>query len=159
MLDDLRHALGTDRRRQGPKGVRVADHQTRLMKRAAQPDEMNMRGIVSVYGQTESSPGSTMSAWTDSLELRTETVGYAFPHVQCKVIDPETGKELPDVKAVACSNYIDVNGVFDPETGIIKLFTAQDNLGKGAALQAIQAANAMFGFNETTGLKNIVRGI
>ena len=67
-----------------------------LMKRAAQPDEMNMRGIVSVYGQTESSPGSTMSAWTDSLELRTETVGYAFPHVQCKIIDPETGKELPD---------------------------------------------------------------
>ena len=31
-----------------------------LMKRAAQPDEMNMRGIVSVYGQTESAPGSTM---------------------------------------------------------------------------------------------------
>ena len=67
-----------------------------LMKRAAQPDEMNMRGIVSVYGQTESSPGSTMSAWTDSLELRTETVGYSFPHVQTKIIDPETGKELPD---------------------------------------------------------------
>ncbi len=67
-----------------------------LMKRAARPDEMNMRGIVSVYGQTESSPGSTMSAWTDSLELRTETVGYSFPHVQTKVIDPETGKELPD---------------------------------------------------------------
>ncbi len=67
-----------------------------LMKRAARPDEMNMRGIVSVYGQTESSPGSTMSTWTDSLELRTETVGYAFPHVQCKVIDPESGEELPD---------------------------------------------------------------
>ena len=67
-----------------------------LMKRAARPDEMNMRGIVSVYGQTESSPGSTMSAWTDSLELRTETVGYAFPHVQCKIVDPETGEELPD---------------------------------------------------------------
>ena len=67
-----------------------------LMKRAARPDEMNMRGIVSVYGQTESSPGSTMSAWTDSLELRTETVGYSFPHVQTKVIDPETGRELPD---------------------------------------------------------------
>ena len=67
-----------------------------LMKRAARPDEMNMRGIVSVYGQTESSPGSTMSAWTDSLELRTETVGYAFPHVQCKIIDPETGAELGD---------------------------------------------------------------
>lgn len=69
------------------------------------------------------------------------------------------GKTLPDVKAVAGSNYIEVNGLFDPETGIIKLFSAQDNLGKGAALQAIQAANAMFGFPETAGLKNIVRGI
>ena len=69
------------------------------------------------------------------------------------------GKTLPDVKAVACSNYIDVNGVYDPDTNMIKLFTAQDNLGKGAALQAIQAANAMFGFPEEAGLKNIVRGI
>ena len=67
-----------------------------LMRRAAQPDEMNMYGIVSVYGQTECAPGNTMSAWTDSLEVRTETVGYAFPHVQCKVIDPETGEEVPD---------------------------------------------------------------
>ena len=67
-----------------------------LMKRAAQPDEMNMTGIVSVYGQTESAPGSTMSAWTDDLNLRTETVGYAFPYIQCKIIDPETGEELPD---------------------------------------------------------------
>ena len=67
-----------------------------LMRRAAQPDEMNMRGIISVYGQTESSPGSTMSDWTDPLDLRCETVGYAFPHVRTKIIDPETGEELPD---------------------------------------------------------------
>ena len=75
-----------------------------LMKRAAQEDEMHMTGIVSVYGQTESSPGSTMSAWTDSLELRTETVGYDFPYVQCKIIDPETGEEVPDgVNGEFCS--------------------------------------------------------
>ncbi|MBQ7246939.1 MAG: AMP-binding protein [Lachnospiraceae bacterium] len=67
-----------------------------LMKRAADPNEMNMTGIISVYGQTESSPGSTMSAWTDPLDLRTETVGYDFPHVECKIIDPETGEILPD---------------------------------------------------------------
>ena len=65
-----------------------------LMRRAAQPDEMNMTGIVSVYGQTESAPGSTMSAWTDPLDVRTDTVGYAFPHVRCKIIDPETGEEV-----------------------------------------------------------------
>ena len=65
-----------------------------LMRRAARPDEMNMTGIVSVYGQTECAPGNTMSSWTDSLEVRTETVGYAFPHVMCKVVDPETGEEV-----------------------------------------------------------------
>ena len=75
-----------------------------LMRRAAQPDEMNMRGIVSVYGQTESSPGSTMSAWTDPLDLRTNTVGYDFPHVECKIIDPETGEIVPDgVNGEFCS--------------------------------------------------------
>ena len=67
-----------------------------LMRRAAQTDEMNMRGIVSVYGQTESSPGSTMTAWTDTLDMRCDTVGYPFPHIQCKIVDPETGEELPD---------------------------------------------------------------
>jgi len=66
-----------------------------LMRRAADPGEMNMTGIVSVYGQTECAPGNTMSAWTDSLEVRTETVGYAFPHVRCKIVDPETGEECP----------------------------------------------------------------
>ena len=75
-----------------------------LMRRAAQPDEMNMTGIVSVYGQTESSPGSTMSAWTDSLHVRTDTVGYAFPYVECKIIDPETGEEVgPGVNGEFCS--------------------------------------------------------
>ena len=75
-----------------------------LMRRAAQPDEMNMVGIVSVYGQTESSPGSTMSAWTDPLDLRTNTVGYEFPNIETKVIDPETGEEVPDgVNGEFCS--------------------------------------------------------
>ena len=63
-----------------------------LMRRAARADEMNMRGIVSVYGQTETSPGCTMSSWTDDIDVRCDTVGYPFPHVECKVINPETGE-------------------------------------------------------------------
>ena len=75
-----------------------------LMRRAARPDEMNMTGIVSVYGQTESAPGSTMSAWDDPIDIRCDTVGYAFPFVQCKVIDPETGEEVgPGVNGEFCS--------------------------------------------------------
>ena len=65
-----------------------------LMKRASV--EMNMREILSVYGQTEAAPGCTMGEVNESLELRTETVGSAFPGVECKIIDPETGKDLPD---------------------------------------------------------------
>ena len=75
-----------------------------LMRRAARPDEMNMTGIVSVYGQTECAPGNTMSSWTDPLEVRTETVGYAFPHVRCKIVDPETGEEVgPGVNGEFCA--------------------------------------------------------
>ncbi len=74
------------------------------MRRAARPDEMNMYGIVSVYGQTECAPGNTMSSWTDPLDVRTETVGYAFPHVMCKIVDPETGEEVgPGVNGEFCA--------------------------------------------------------
>ncbi len=66
-----------------------------LMKEAA-TGRMGMREIVSVYGQTEASPGCTMSRYYDSLEVRTETVGSAFAHVECKIIDPETGEDCPD---------------------------------------------------------------
>ena len=62
-----------------------------LMKKAT--TEMNMKEIVSVYGQTEASPGCTMSSYYDSLEVRTETVGSAFANVECKIINPETGED------------------------------------------------------------------
>lgn len=65
-----------------------------LMRRAAA--EMNMKEILSVYGQTEASPGCTMGEVNESLDLRVETVGSAFPGVECKIIDPETGEDLPD---------------------------------------------------------------
>ena len=65
-----------------------------LMRRAA--DEMNMKEIISVYGQTEASPGCTMGEVNEDIDRRVETVGSAFPGVECRIIDPETGEELPD---------------------------------------------------------------
>ncbi len=65
-----------------------------LMRRAAA--EMNMTEIISVYGQTEASPGCTMGEVNEDIDHRVETVGSAFPGVECKIIDPETGEELPD---------------------------------------------------------------
>lgn len=65
-----------------------------LMRRAA--DEMNMKEILSVYGLTEAAPGCTMGEVNESLDLRVETVGSAFPGVECRIIDPETGEDVPD---------------------------------------------------------------
>ena len=59
-------------------------------------DKMNMKEITIVYGQTEASPGCTMSSTDDSVEVRVSTVGRALPEIECKIIDPETGKDLPD---------------------------------------------------------------
>ena len=59
-------------------------------------EKMHMPEIVIVYGQTEASPGCTMSRTTDSLEVRVTTVGRAFPEIECKIVDPETGEDCPD---------------------------------------------------------------
>ena len=65
-----------------------------VMRQAA--EQMNMTGIVSVYGQTESSPGCTMSrCYEDSLTVRTTTVGCALPEIECRIVDPTTNKEVP----------------------------------------------------------------
>ena len=58
-------------------------------------DKMNMKEITIVYGQTEASPGCTMSSTDDSIEVRVNTVGRALPSVECKIVDPETNEELP----------------------------------------------------------------
>ena len=57
--------------------------------------KMHMDEITIVYGQTEASPGCTMSSTDDSLEVRVSTVGRALPEIECKIVDPETGEDLP----------------------------------------------------------------
>ncbi len=59
-------------------------------------EKMNMREITIVFGQTESSPGCTMSSTDDSIEVRVSTVGRALPEVECKIINPETGEDCED---------------------------------------------------------------
>ena len=65
-----------------------------LMRRAAA--EMNMREIISVFGQTEAAPGCTMGEVNEDEPHRVETVGSAFPGVECRIVDPETNEPLPD---------------------------------------------------------------
>jgi fatty-acyl-CoA synthase len=57
-------------------------------------DEMNMSEVTIAYGQTETSPVSTQTRTTDSVEVRVTTVGQVLPHVQAKIVDPETGETV-----------------------------------------------------------------
>jgi fatty-acyl-CoA synthase len=58
-------------------------------------DKMNMSEITIAYGLTEASPVCTQTRTDDSLERRVATIGRALPHIECKVVDPETGEEVP----------------------------------------------------------------
>ena len=59
---------------------------------------------------------------------------------------------LPETKWVEGSNFVDINFVIDERTGRIIMMGAIDNLVKGAAGQAVQNMNLLFGFEETEGL-------
>ena len=60
--------------------------------------------------------------------------------------------ELPETKWGEGSNYVDINFKIDPRTNRIIMMGAIDNLVKGAAGQAVQNMNLMFGLDEAEGL-------
>ncbi len=62
------------------------------------------------------------------------------------------GNELPELKSVVGSNFIDTGWKIDPHSGKLIIFSAIDNLIKGAAGQAVQNMNLMYGFDEGEGL-------
>lgn len=85
-------------------------------------------------------------------------------HEEIKAVyDRYYGKEMfvrvldkgvcPETKWVEGSNYVDVNFVIDERTGRIIMMGALDNLVKGAAGQAVQNMNLMFGLPESAGLE------
>ena len=59
----------------------------------------------------------------------------------------------PQTKWVEGSNYVDVNFKIDPRTNRVIMMGAMDNLVKGAAGQAVQNMNLMFGRDESEGLE------
>ncbi len=63
--------------------------------------------------------------------------------------------ECPETKWVEGSNYVDINFKIDPRTGRIIMMGALDNLVKGAAGQAVQNMNLLFGFDEDEGLRQV----
>ena len=56
---------------------------------------LNMREVTICYGMTETSPVSAQSYPDDPLAQRVSTVGHVHPHLEVKVVDPETGHLVP----------------------------------------------------------------
>ena len=69
-----------------------------------------------------------------------------------RVLDKDV---CPQTKCVEGSNYVDVNFKIDLRTRRVIMMGAIDNLVKGAAGQAVQNMNLMFGFDEAEGLHQI----
>ena len=63
-----------------------------VMKRCI--SEMHMEEVSIAYGMTETSPVSCQTRADDDLDRRTATVGRAHPHVEIKVVDPDTGETV-----------------------------------------------------------------
>ena len=66
---------------------------TEVMKRVV--DRMNLREITIAYGMTETSPVSCQSSTDTPQGKRVSTVGTVQPHLESKIVDPETGATVP----------------------------------------------------------------
>ena len=80
--------------------------------------KMNMKDIIIVYGLTETSPGMTATRTHNSTEVRATTVGFEFPNVEVKIVNPETGEDSPvgEQGEICCRGYNLMKGYYkNPE--------------------------------------------
>jgi N-acetyl-gamma-glutamyl-phosphate reductase len=102
------------------------------------------RGIMAmIYFRTDASPEAVLTAYRDRY------AAGRTPFVRLR----EQG--LPQLKDVVGTNDCDIGLVIDPSIGQVIVVSALDNLTKGAAGQAIQNLNLMYGWPETTGLLGV----
>jgi fatty-acyl-CoA synthase len=95
MYIGILHASNFDERkmRSLQKGIMGASSCPSEVFKAA-IEKMHLQGLSSSYGMTETSPISTQSNPNDTLEHRTQTVGFVHPHLEIKIIDPVTRDTL-----------------------------------------------------------------
>ena len=120
-------------------------------------DKMNMKDIIIVYGLTESSPGMTATRTHNSVEVRATTVGFEFPNVEVKIVDPETGEECKqgDQGEICCRGYNVMKGYYNNPEETAKVIDEEGWLHSGDL-----AVKTEDGFYKITGrIKDmIVRG-
>lgn len=107
---------------------------------------MNRGILVTAYADLKTKPDGTLPSYEEIKTVYDKHYrGEKFIRLLDKGICPET-------KWVEGSNYVDINFVVDERTGRIIMMGALDNIVKGAAGQAVQNMNLLFGFAEEEGL-------
>jgi fatty-acyl-CoA synthase len=96
-------------------------------------ERMHIPELTIVYGQTETSPGLTMSAADDPLELRVTTVGKALPNTEIRIADPETGATLPlgEQGELCARGYMVMKGYDDDAAATAQTIDAEGWLHTG----------------------------
>ncbi len=116
-----------------------------------------MKDIIIVYGQTESSPGITATRTSNSPEIRATTVGFEYPNVEVKIVDPETGVEfgVGEQGEICCRGYNVMRGYYKKPEATQKAIDSEGWLHTGDL-----AVKTSDGFYRITGRINdmIIRG-
>ncbi|MFZ4693620.1 MAG: N-acetyl-gamma-glutamyl-phosphate reductase [Verrucomicrobiia bacterium] len=102
------------------------------------------RGILSSISALPAKPVAKIASLIEA--------AWARAYARCPFVRRLGASALPDTKNVVGTNFIEIACRADPRTGRVLLVSAEDNLTKGAAGQAIQSMNLMFGLPETEGL-------
>jgi N-acetyl-gamma-glutamyl-phosphate/LysW-gamma-L-alpha-aminoadipyl-6-phosphate reductase len=113
------------------------------------PHAVNMvRGILSTVHVFPKTPLANKDLWK---ALRAQYEGEPFIRF---VKYLKGAYKLPDPKVTLGTNYCDIGFELDPHASRLLLFSAIDNMIKGASGQGVQCLNIMMGIDETTGLKS-----
>ena len=108
---------------------------------------MNRGILVTEYATLVKKPDGTLPTYE---EIKAVYDKYYKDEKFVRVLEKDV---LPETKWVEGSNYVDVNFKIDERTGRIIMMGALDNVVKGAAGQAVQNMNLMFGLKESEGLE------
>ncbi|WP_347839531.1 AMP-binding protein [uncultured Draconibacterium sp.] len=96
-------------------------------------EKMNMKDIIIVYGLTESSPGMTATRTHNSVEVRATTVGFEFPNVEVKIVNPETGELCGpgEQGEICCKGYNVMKGYYNNPEATAKAIDKEGWLHSG----------------------------
>ena len=108
---------------------------------------MNRGILVTEYAKLKRKADGSLPSWE---EIRAAYDKYYTEEKFVRVLDKGV---CPETKWVEGSNYVDINFVVDERTGRVIMMGALDNLVKGAAGQAVQNMNLLFGLKESEGLE------